>query len=158
MVGSILGLLIAANLVWAIFSIVRAALGPCKSQLHSVSVSLRRYPVQPSPDVDLDPFKFCAFKLWNAGSIVFYTMSMFFGMPSPSNPLSRSILQIHGIADVLVLSILLFTSRGRRVNVYRAVPSLLDAIVRDATLYFAFIFSAHLLSLLFLFVTSVGVA
>lgn len=38
---------------------------------------------------------------------------------------------------------------------YPTVPSILDNILRDATEYFMLIFSAQILSLLFLFVTPV---
>lgn len=42
------------------------------------------------------------------------------------------------------------------MNGYPGIPSILDALVKDATLYFMLIFSVHFVSLLFLFVTPVG--
>ena len=62
-----------------------------------------------------------------------------------------------GIADSLAFVIVAETARRSRIRGGGLVmPSLLDTILRDATQYFMFIFSAHLLSLIFLFVTPVG--
>ena len=40
---------------------------------------------------------------------------------------------------------------------FPGIPSILDTLVRDATYYFLIIFSGHFLSVLFLFITPVGV-
>lgn len=83
-------------------------------------------------DINADVFRVCVFKLWKGGILIYYMTTMFF--------------------DVLAFSIVVFTAKKSRRGLPR-LPSILDSIVRDATLYFVLIFSAHLLSLLFLFST-----
>jgi hypothetical protein len=39
--------------------------------------------VQPLPEINLDPFEVCLFKLWEVGGLMYYNLSMFFGTSSP---------------------------------------------------------------------------
>lgn len=122
--------------------------------------------VQTLPDISLDEFRICIYKLFDAGELVYYSWAMFFGTLQPSKlygypssgfliyPASGISVRC-GISDVLVFSIILVKTRRPRMNRYPGIPSILDVILRDATHYFVLISSAHLLSLLFLFVTSV---
>jgi len=57
--------------------------------------------------------------------------------------------------DVIAFLIILVAAKGRG---YPGIPSILDAILRDATLYFMLIFFVHFLSQLFLFFAPVGSA
>jgi hypothetical protein len=56
----------------------------------------------------------------------------------------------HGVVDLLAFSIVLITTRRSRGNGHPTIPRILDIILRDATRYFMLIFSAHVLSVLFL--------
>lgn len=52
--------------------------------------------------------------------------------------------------------ILVTTVKRSKANRYPGFPSLLDAILRDATVYFVLIFASQLLFQLFLFLAPVG--
>ena len=62
-----------------------------------------------------------------------------------------------GVTDVLAFSIIVLTARRSGRNRYPGIPSLLDTILRDATLYFTFIFFCQVSAQLFLYVNQVGV-
>jgi hypothetical protein len=94
------------------------------------------------------------------GEILFYGLTMLFGTSSSQNPMItvtylRCFLAPHTI-DVLAFAIIAFTAwRSRRIG-FPSAPSILNTIMHDATLYFLLVFSAHFLSLLFLFVAPVS--
>lgn len=90
-------------------------------------------PLAPLPEVNLDPFKICFFDLWVPGLILYYSLTMLF--------------------DTLAFGIILFTAWKTRKIGHPYMPSILARISKDATLQFMFIFSAHCISLVFLFVT-----
>lgn len=93
-------------------------------------------PLAPLPKVNLDAFQICLYKLWDGGALIYYSTTMFF--------------------DVVAFSIVVFTARSRREFRYPGMPSILDTILRDATLCFVLIFSAHCLLLFFLLVNKDG--
>jgi len=69
---------------------------------------------------------------------------------------SRPTLLRCGTIDLLTFLIILVTARGPRTNRFPGIPSILDAILRDATLYFLLIFAFQLILLFFLLFASVG--
>ena len=81
-IGVILALLVAAQFSHGIFSIVWIALGPRKS-LDNLTVHVRthRFLVQPFPEIKLDPFEVCFYKLWSLGELIYYNLTIVFGKP-----------------------------------------------------------------------------
>lgn len=126
-----------------------------------------RTPVQPLPDINLDEFKICIYKLWSLGELIFYNSAMAFGTSSHSNfhgystpgvlmHLTFGVSSYRGTADIFVFVTILITVRRRRTHGYPGIPSILDTVVRDATGYFLLISSTHFVSVLFVFVAPVG--
>ena len=60
-----------------------------------------------------------------------------------------------GIADIFVFLIILFTARGPRTRRFPGIPSILDAILRDATVYFLLIVASQLVLFFFVFLAPV---
>jgi len=86
LLGGTLALLIATQLCFGIFSVVWVALRPREfPDRLFVRVQTYRLLVQPLPEINLDAFKFCAFKRWRLGELIHYNLTTFFGTPSPSN-------------------------------------------------------------------------
>ena len=145
---------------------IRVAVGPCESFSRVlIHVHLCWLSVQPSLGIDLDPFKLCSYKVWDAEEIVYYSLAMLFGTFSPPNlhlydpTLGMLMLSdashrdtVEGIAFLIIVVIAVRS----RLGGYISIPSILTAILRDATLYFLVVFSFHVLSMLFLFLTPVG--
>ena len=89
-IGVVLALSVALQVCYGIFSVVWIALGPRKS-LNNLTVRVRtnRFLVQPFPEIKLDPFEVCVYKLWNLGELTFYNLTIAFGKPTPSSLQSR---------------------------------------------------------------------
>lgn len=129
-------------------------------------VNLYLSPVEPLPEINLDPFEICIFAMWLPGETLYYSLMMFFGtsLNPPQLPflnLTRPIPDVTPYRDAtesLSFAIIVFAVWRSRMIGHSSVPSILDSILQDATLYFLFIFSAHLVSLLFLFVTPVCIS
>lgn len=60
------------------------------------------------------------------------------------------------VTDAVAFFIIVYSMKWRGVTRAHGVPSLLDKIVRDATVYFVVIFTSHLLLLLFEFFAPVS--
>lgn len=88
-------------------------------------------PLEALPEIDLDPFKICIYKRWRVGEFLYNSLAMFF--------------------ELLSFLIVVITARKARKDRYRTMPSILEIILRDATHYFILIFSAQILSTLFLY-------
>jgi hypothetical protein len=71
------------------------------------------------------------------------------------NPASRTALGC-GIIDLLTFLIILVTAGGSRKGRLPGIPDILDAILRDATIYFLLIFASQLVLFFFLFLAPVG--
>ena len=54
-----------------------------------------------------------------------------------------------GIADLFTFLIIVVTARGSRTGRFQGIPSILDAILRDATVYFLLIVAAQMVLFLF---------
>jgi len=84
-IGVVLGLAIAVQFCHGVFSVVWIALGPRKSLNHlTIRVLAHRFLVQPFPEINLDPFEVCVYKLWNLGELIYYNLTIFFGQFSIS--------------------------------------------------------------------------
>ena len=170
LVGGALALTIAAQFCHGIFSVFWFAFGPRKYLNHlTVRVRTHRLPVAPFPEINLDPFKLCGFGQWKLGELMYYNLAIFFGKSSPVtlqpaalfHPGNYDMSHVphsprRGIIDLLAFSIILVTARRSRRNRYPGVPSILDTVVRDSTLYFILIFLIQLFFLLFIFFAPVG--
>ncbi|KAF9648019.1 hypothetical protein BDM02DRAFT_3187465 [Thelephora ganbajun] len=88
-------------------------------------------PIQSVPEIDLDPFKVCFCKRWRLGEILFNNFMIAF--------------------DLLVFVIIFATAKRRGMTRYPGIPTLLDTILRDATLYFILISTGQVLFEMFLF-------
>jgi len=128
---------------------------------------LIRPPAQPLPEIDLDAFKVCFYQRWRVGELLFTNLVIAFGMSSPSNlqhDLTSGVLmrfiphapQRRGITDLLAFLIILVAARRPGIHRYPGIPSILDAILRDATRYFILMFVCQLFVELFLLLAPVG--
>ena len=170
MIGGVLALTIAVQFCHGIFSVFWFSLVPCKSLNHlAVRVRTHRFLVEPFPEINLDPFKFCSYGKWRLGEFMYYSIAICFGKSLPVtlqsaalfHPGSYDVSHIphsprRGIIDLLAFSIILVTARRSRRNRYPGMPSILDTVVGDSTQYFVLIFFIQLLSLLFIFFAPVG--
>ena len=85
-IGVALALSVALQVCYGIFSVVWIGLGPRKSLNHlTIRVWTHRFPVQSFPEISLDPFEICVYKLWNLGELIFYNLTIAFGKPTPSS-------------------------------------------------------------------------
>ncbi|KAF9648022.1 hypothetical protein BDM02DRAFT_2449903 [Thelephora ganbajun] len=88
-------------------------------------------PIQSVPEIDLDPFKVCFYKRWRLGEILFNNFMIAF--------------------DLLAFVIIFVTAKRRGATRYPGIPTILDTIRRDATLYFILMFAGQVLYEMFLF-------
>jgi hypothetical protein len=80
LIGIILALAVVAQFCQGVFAVVWIGLGPRKSLNHlTVRARTHRFLVQPLPEVNLDPFKVCLYKLWSLGEHTYYSLTIFFG-------------------------------------------------------------------------------
>jgi len=110
----------------------------------------------------LNVYKACIAPKFRPGELGFSAISVTFGTPSPPDFqhnftlgvlihfMSRTPLYC-GIIDLLAFLIILVTARGPRTSRFPGIPSILDAILRDATVYFLLIFASQLVLLFFLY-------
>ena len=149
-VAGALSCLIVAQFFFGIYFTVWIAARPSKffDSYPRSRVDSRPLPAQQLPAIDLDPFKFCVSQSWKFGELVFINIAVAFGASLTSDVVSprvclrasRSVfLTPWTPVDVLAfLSILIATKKPRHPR-YPGIPSLLDAILRDATIYFILI-------------------
>jgi hypothetical protein len=122
--------------------------------------------VAPLPKINLDAYKSCFPPRSRSREVAFAGISVTFGMPLPSgfqhnftlgflmHPASRTLGC--GI-DLIAFLIILVTAGGSiRTGRFPGIPDILDAILRDATVYFLLIFASQLVLFLFLFLAPVG--
>lgn len=119
------------------------------------------------PAIDYDSFRLCFFNQKEMPQIVILSLSLVFGDSFSSFPFLRAPvfvplkkrenkpkLTIH--TDLLAFLIIFWVGRqsvGYRVS---KIPSILDRIVKDATVYFLVIFTSHLIVEGFLIFAPVG--
>ena len=123
--------------------------------------------MQSLPEINLDAYKVCLPPRWRPGELSFAGISVTFGTPLPSDSqhnftfgvlmhfASRAPL-LCGIIDLLTFLIIFTTARGSRARRLPGIPSILDVIARDATIYFLLIAVAQLVLFLFLFFAPVS--
>ena len=122
--------------------------------------------VQSLPEIDLDTYKLCLPPKFRPGELTFTTLSVVFGTLLPTDLrkdftlgvlmyfVSRTHLH-RGAVDLLTFSIIFVTARGPRTSRFPGIPTLLDAILRDATVYFLLIVASQLVLFFFVFLAPV---
>jgi len=109
------------------------------------------------PDLPLDVFELCIFNRWRPGEITNTVLSLVYGVfCSLSLGIPIAATDHPFVKDAVAFSIIVYSMKWRGVTRAHGVPSLLDKIVRDATVYFVVIFTSHLLLLLFEFFAPVS--
>lgn len=93
-------------------------------------------PLERLPEINTDAYKVCLSGPWYVGGYLFTILAIVF--------------------DIFTFSIIFVTVK-RRGPTYPGVPSLLNIIQRDATLYFILIFACQFCLLLFLFLTPASI-
>ncbi|KAF9643927.1 hypothetical protein BDM02DRAFT_3191081 [Thelephora ganbajun] len=81
------------------------------------------------PDLPFDEYKVCFFHRWRTGEIIYIVLSLAY--------------------DASAFLLVIYSARHRGHTRAHGVPSLLDKIVQDATVYFLVIFGGHLLLIFF---------
>ena len=109
------------------------------------------------PDLPLDVFKLCSFNRWRPGEIINTALSLVYGVFYSSSLCIPTAATNHlFVKDAVAFSIILYSMKWRGRTRAHGVPSLLDKIVRDATMYFVVIFTSHLLLVFFEFFAPVS--
>jgi len=106
-VGGALFSIIAAQFVFGIYSTVISAMSP----------------IQQLPDINLDPFKFCAYEPSKLEQLVFVNIGAAF--------------------DSLAFLIIVIVARKPK---YPGVPTILKTVLRDATVYFVLLFVCEIMT------------
>ena len=147
--GGVLSCLIAAQFAFGIYFAVWIAARPSKffDSYPRSHVDSRPLPAQQIPAIDLDPFRTCISQSWKFGELLFVNISVAFGASLISDVVSLRVC-LHAsqsmfltsctAADVLAFLSILITAKKPWHSRYPGIPSLLDTILRDATVYFVF--------------------
>ena len=92
----------------------------------------------------------CTFQIWGTGEVTYVTLSLAYGKLFPSSTAHTPASDPFLVKDTLALLIIIYSANrhdGGRVCV-DGMPSLLEKIFQDATVYFLVLFTGHLLLLL----------
>ena len=82
--------LIAAQLCFGVFSLIRAVMGSCELlDRFFVRVWTHRLPAVPVPDINIDAFRVCFLGRWRLGELLYINLAIAFGM-SPLSQLQRN--------------------------------------------------------------------
>lgn len=92
--------------------------------IYSIALAAVR-PMQQLPGIDLDPFKFCLPESWKAGELLFINITVAF--------------------DILAFLSIVIAAAKPRNSRFPGIPSILDVILRDATVYFIIVFLLQIL-------------
>ena len=93
------------------------------------------------PQIPLDSFTICAFSRHRKIEAAYTIMSLVYGETFPNLTCFRTVALTLTSQDSLVFFVMLYLAARARKQF--GMPSLLCTIVRDATVYFLVIFSAH---------------
>jgi len=159
--------LASAQLGFGVYHTVMYSVLPCGflNRFFVRAVSSRSL-VQSLPEIDLDAYRVCIPPKFRPGEVTFTSISLVFGTLLPSDPrynftlgvlmylMSRTHLRCR-IVDLFVFLIILVTARGPRTSRFPGIPSILDAILRDATVYFLLIVASQLVLFFFVFLAPV---
>ena len=161
-------ILAAAQLGFGLYHTVMYSVLPCESpqQFFRSRVVSSRSLVQSLPEIDLDVYRVCIPPKFRPGEVTFTSISFVFGTLLPSDLRDNSTLGVlmyfmsrihprYGIVDLLTFMIILVTARGPRTGRFPGISTLLDAILRDATVYFLLIVASQLVLFFFVFLAPV---
>ncbi|KAF9783518.1 hypothetical protein BJ322DRAFT_1110412 [Thelephora terrestris] len=148
--GSLLLILISTQLCFGIYYITRSAMSPGEfffSLFVPVNSSGIWSLAQSFSDIKVDALEFCIIQRWKLGELLFTNLVIVFGVfqlqtwsrirdpdmnYAPRTPRP-------GIQDLLSFLIILVTTKKLAHISHPSVPSILDVILRGATLYFIFL-------------------
>jgi len=163
LLSGMLSILIVAQLGFGIYFIFVSAITPCEflDRLF-VRVWSHRPLAGSLPDINLDAFRTCFPPRWRPGEVTFTSISVAFGAFLPfyfQRNLTFGVLMYftpRGTIDFLTFLIILATAGGQRMNRSLGISKILDALVRDATVYFLLIVASQLVLYFFLFLAPVS--
>jgi hypothetical protein len=148
--GSLLLVLISTQLCFGIYYITRSAMSPGES-FFSLFVPVNSSGIwslaQSFSDIKVDALEFCIIQRWKLGELLFTNIVIVFGA-FQLQPWSRirdpdinyaPRTPRPGIQDLLSFLIILVTTKRLAHISHPGVPSILDVILRGATLYFIFL-------------------
>ena len=143
-----LSVLIAAQLSAGIYFAVADGTGQSEffGRLFVRTLS-HRSSVQPPPQVNLALYNICIPQEQRPAELAFNSVSVAFGAPLPSDFqrdftlgalmfFASHVPLYWGMTDILMFLIILATAKGPSTSRFPGVPTILDAILRDTTLYF----------------------
>jgi hypothetical protein len=101
------------------------------------------------PEINIDAFRICIYERWKLGELIFTNLVIAFGKSSIFN-LRYDLTPCHGVIDFFTFLVILTSTRRRETSRFPGIPSILDAILRDATVYYALVFVCQLVFEFFL--------
>ena len=103
------------------------------------------------PDLPFDEYWICTFQLRKNTEIIYVVLSLVYGTHFPSTTAHPTVTNPALVKDALALLIILYSAKRHSGGLSRigGVPSLLDKIRQDATIYFLILSTGHLLLLFF---------
>ena len=103
------------------------------------------------PNLPFDEYRACAFQFWETGEVIYVALSLSYGTLFPLSTAHTLASDPFLVKDALALLIIVYSAKhhdGGRARV-DGMPSLLDKILQDATVYFLVLSTGHLLLLFF---------
>ena len=102
------------------------------------------------PDLPLEEYRICTFQLWKHKEMIHVALSLSYGTFFPSSTTHPLTSNHFCVKDALALLFIVYTAnRYRGLTRGGGVPSLLNKILQDATMYFLVLSTGHLLFLFF---------
>ena len=102
------------------------------------------------PDLPFDEFRVCTFQQWKNKEVIHVALSLAYGMLFLLSTVRFPTSNPFWVKDSLVLlTIVYYAKRYGGLTRDGGVPSLLEKILQDATTYFLFLSTAHLLFVFF---------
>ena len=105
--------------------------------------------------IPFDSFMICFDSRHRKAEVAYTMISLLYGKTIPNSSCFRVVTPTPFSEDSLAFSVMLFLAGRWRVREF-GIPSLLATIVRDATVYFLVIFSAHFVFAMTIFFTRVS--
>jgi hypothetical protein len=102
------------------------------------------------PPIDLDAYRVCLFQIPIPGSLLYTSLSLVFG--AYTSCLGGNFRELNcKFTDLAVFLVVIARARALRMGRCNStIPKILDAVTKDTSIYFLFIFSSHLVLFLML--------
>ena len=104
-----------------------------------------------SPGFPLDGYQTCNFQPWKVGQVIYFMLSLVYGTFFPLCTDRTLASDPFSVEDSLALLIIVYSAKRHEGGLARVggMPSLLEKIRQDATMYFLVLSTGHLLLVLF---------